>query len=106
MASYKTQKRTDHFSFSFTTKTLNDVLLSFQFHLLDSKDEEIELIDGEKKKDILFKVNIRKKDIKKKISQHNKILKATQIEYQKLFNKNKPLNEENKKYKKQQQQQQ
>lgn len=106
MASYKTQKRTDHFPFSFTTKTLKDVLLSFQFHLLDSKDEEIELIDGEKKKYILFKVNIRKKDIKKKISQHNKILKATQIEYQKLFNKNKSLNEENKKYKKQQQQQQ
>ena len=102
MTSYKTQKRADHFAFSFTTKNINNVL-SFQFYLLDSKNEQIEFINGEKKKTFCLKLTLGKKD--NQISQYNKIFKATKIEYQKLFNKNKSLNEENKKYKHQQQQQ-
>ena len=102
MTSYKTQKRADHFAFSFTTKNINNVL-SFQFYLLDSKNEQIEFINGEKKKTFCLKLTLGKKD--NQISQYNKIFKATKIEYQKLFNKNKSLNEENKKYRHQQQQQ-
>ena len=51
-----------------------------------------------------LKLTLEKKD--NKISQYNKVLKDTKIEYQNLFNENKSFIEENKKYKQQQQQQQ
>lgn len=51
-----------------------------------------------------LKLTLEKKD--NQISQYNKVLKDTKIEYQNLFNENKSFIEENKKYKQQQQQQQ
>ena len=42
----------------------------------------------------VLKLAIEKKD--KHLSQYNEILKATKLEYQKLYSKNKELTEENK----------
>ena len=60
-------------------------------------------------KDLEKDLNSLKSTTEKKdnqVSQFNKILTATKEEYQKLFNKNKSLIEENEIFKRQQQQQQ
>ena len=59
------------------------------------KEDHLPEILVEMGKDLnVLKLAIEKKD--KHLSQYNEILKATKLEYQKLYSKNKELTEENK----------
>lgn len=68
------------------------------------EDHLLEVLEDLEKDLNCSKITLEIKD--NHISRYNKILKAAKIEYQKLFNKNKSLIEENKKFKQQKEQQQ
>ena len=68
------------------------------------EDHLLEVLEDLEKDLNCSKITLEIKDNQR--SRYNKILKAAKIEYQKLFNKNKSLIEENKKFKQQKEQQQ